>query len=208
MRHQSGQPTRRQFLGAAASCAAHIALLAQAAPAAARTLWQPRSQRKVVAEEPWGRIEQITDGVWALVSTPLQDRKTFSNGAIIAGRERVLVVEAFGSNDGAKWLAGWAQKLTNRPVDDVVITHYHGDHSAGIGGFGPEAERKAARLRATPQTIQLVRADDQQPPAPPTNAAHPPRKQQKISSCPQPSASGLCSPRATSRPRSAHGRKS
>ena len=157
----SSQPTRRQFLGAAASCAAHIALLAQASPAAARTLWQPRTQRKVVVEEPWGRIEQIVDGVWALISTPLQDRKTLSNGAIIAGRNRVLVVEAFASTDGAKWLAGWAQKLTNRPVDDVVITHYHGDHTSGIGGFAAEAERKAARLHATPQTIQLVRADDQ-----------------------------------------------
>jgi glyoxylase-like metal-dependent hydrolase (beta-lactamase superfamily II) len=154
------RPSRREFLGLAASCAAHIALLAQASPAAARTIWQPRQQRKVVAEEPWGRIEQLADGVWSLVSTPLQDRKTLSNGAIIAGSNRVLVVEAFGSTDGAKWLAGWAQKLTGKPIDEVVVTHYHGDHTAGISAFAGEGDRKAARLRATPRTAQLVREDD------------------------------------------------
>ena len=150
--------SRRRFI--ATSCYAWVAAMAAASPAAARQLWRPQQQSKVAAQEPWGRIEQITDGVWALISTPLQDRKTLSNGAIIAGRNRVVVVEAFGSVDGARWLMDCARKLTGRMVDDVIVTHYHGDHTAGIAAGATEGERKASRLRATEATAVLIREDD------------------------------------------------
>jgi glyoxylase-like metal-dependent hydrolase (beta-lactamase superfamily II) len=150
--------SRRHFL--ASSCYAWIAALASASPAKARQLWRPQQQNKVVVQEAWGRIEQISEGVWALISTPLQDRKTLSNGAIIAGKNRVVVVEAFGSVDGARWLADWARKLTGRPVDDMIVTHYHGDHTGGIAAYAKEGERKAARLRTTETTAALIREDD------------------------------------------------
>ena len=148
--------TRREFV--ASSCAAWITRLAAASPAAARQIWRTNNQAKVVIEEPWARIEELADGVWAVVSTPLKDRKTTSNGAIIRGKNRVLVVEAFGSNDGARWLSEWARKLTGRPVDDVIVTHFHADHTGGIGGYGAEGEH--AGLRATSTTVELTLQDD------------------------------------------------
>ncbi|MEX2283056.1 MAG: MBL fold metallo-hydrolase [Gemmatimonadota bacterium] len=150
--------TRRHFI--TSSCYAWVAAMASASPTAARQLWRPQQQSKVVVQEPWGRIEQVAEGVWALISTPLQDRKTLSNGAIIAGRSRVVVVEAFGSVDGARWLSEWARKLTGRMVDDVILTHYHGDHAGGISAYAAEGDRKAARLRATEATAVLIREDD------------------------------------------------
>jgi glyoxylase-like metal-dependent hydrolase (beta-lactamase superfamily II) len=151
------QFTRRAFFRA--SCAAWLTALASASPASAARIWTPRSQKKLIAEEPWGRIEELADGVWALISTPLQDRRTLSNGAILAGRSRVVVVEAFGSTEGAAWLAGWARKLTGRDVDDVIVTHYHADHTAGISAFAPGGQR-AAKLRSTETTLDAVRQDD------------------------------------------------
>lgn len=94
---------------------------------------------RVVVEQPWGRIERIVDGVWAVVSTPLSAgenaMRTFSNGGIVAGTTGLLIVEGFGSADGARWVTEQARKLTGRPPTHVVVTHYHGDHSAGLAGY-------------------------------------------------------------------------
>jgi glyoxylase-like metal-dependent hydrolase (beta-lactamase superfamily II) len=53
-------------------------------------------------------------------------------------------------------------------VDDVVVTHYHADHTGGIGSGGMSAGRAAAAsggatsplLQATSATLELLRADD------------------------------------------------
>lgn len=97
---RNGQMTRRNvircFLGAAAWLAA----------GRRRT---SRAQTALAAREVWARIEAVGDGVWAVVSTPSPDDRTsyatFCNGGIIAGRERVLVFEGFGSADGGAWVA-------------------------------------------------------------------------------------------------------
>lgn len=129
---------RRDFLQLTGSCAAHLGLcggsrvLAAAQSAATST-------HRVVVEQPWGRIEQMSDGVWAMISTPLSGgenaMRTFSNGGIVAGKAGVLVVEGFGSGDGARWIGDQARKLTGRAPTHVVVTHHHGDHSAGLLGY-------------------------------------------------------------------------
>ena len=62
--------SRRAFLKHATSCSAHLGLMAAGAPWFADRLWA-QERYSVVAREPWGRLERIADGVWALVSTPL-----------------------------------------------------------------------------------------------------------------------------------------
>ncbi|HET9581564.1 MAG TPA: MBL fold metallo-hydrolase [Gemmatimonadota bacterium] len=130
---------RRTFLAAAGSCAAHLVLTLGAGTATARRLFAAVPLGRVVGREPWGRLEKLAEGAWALVSTPLAGgegaTRTFSNGGIIAGREGVLVVEGFASEEGATWLAGAARELTGRWPTHVVLTHYHGDHSSGLAGY-------------------------------------------------------------------------
>lgn len=129
---------RREFLQLGGTCAAHLGLCG-GRPVLVTAQAASTPTHRVVVEQPWGRIERIVDGVWALVSTPLSGgenaMRTFSNGGIVAGKTGVLIVEGFGSDDGARWMAEQARTLTGRSPTHVVVTHYHGDHSAGLAGY-------------------------------------------------------------------------
>lgn len=153
--------SRRDFLAHSASCAAHLAALAAGAPLFARRAFAatpPGSARRLAAAEPWGRLEAVSDGIWALISTPLTDRTTLCNGGIIAGRSGVLVIEAFASDAGARWMAERARALTGRAPTHVVITHYHADHTGGLRGLVPGAD---VTLLTTQATRELVTARNQ-----------------------------------------------
>jgi glyoxylase-like metal-dependent hydrolase (beta-lactamase superfamily II) len=110
----------------------------------------------VRAQEPWGRLEEVAEGVWALVSDPFVDRTTLCNGGIVAGRSGVAVVEAFATPRGAAWMAAQARRLTGRGPDVVVVTHYHADHSRGLAGFADGGEGPA--LQMTRATAAAIRA--------------------------------------------------
>ena len=89
--HPPKSYTRRDFLGHSGSCAAHIGIMAAASPMWSRLKWGSQERFPVDASEPWGRLERISEGIWALVSTPLEDRTTLCNGGIVAGRAGVVV---------------------------------------------------------------------------------------------------------------------
>jgi glyoxylase-like metal-dependent hydrolase (beta-lactamase superfamily II) len=147
--------TRRDFLAQSGSCAAHLALAASVMPKAARLLWARNAYGPVVAAEPFGNLEKVSDGVWALVSTPLTgDRTTLSNGGIIVGRSAVLAIEGFNQPQGAAWLAGKARELTGRWPTHVALTHYHSDHANGVAGYLGESQHPT--VRATERTRALI----------------------------------------------------
>jgi glyoxylase-like metal-dependent hydrolase (beta-lactamase superfamily II) len=106
-------------------------------PSFGRSIFKPQQDDKVIATEKWGRLEELADGIWAHIATPFetQDFTTVSNGGIIMGKDRVLAIEAFMQPTGAKWMAEQAKKLTGRWPTDVVVTHFHGDHASGHGGY-------------------------------------------------------------------------
>lgn len=145
--------SRRDFVCRSASCAAHIGLIAAVSPRWTSML-TAQERFPVVASEPWGRIERIADGVWALVSDPLTDRTTLCNGGIIAGRSGVVVIEAFGSDAGASWMMRQARHLTGRDPTHVVLTHFHSDHTGGMQGVVSEA---SPEFLATPVTRDFAR---------------------------------------------------
>jgi len=149
--------TRRDFIRTSGSCLAWLLGLQAAAPAFARRLFAAQ-RGQPVAREPWGRIERVADGIWALISTPLEDRTTLCNGGIVRGRTGLLVIESFARPEGAAWLADQARTLTGRRPDHVVLTHYHGDHTAGIAGYA--RDDGAPQLHLTERTRELVRTQD------------------------------------------------
>ena len=146
---------RRDFLGQSGSCAAHLALASLAMPSALRGAWARRSFGTVVAHEPFGNLEKVADGVWALISTPLNgNNTTVSNGGLIAGKNGVLAIEGFNQTAGAQWLAGQARELTGRWPTHVALTHYHSDHANGMMGYLSQTEHPM--VRATARTRDLV----------------------------------------------------
>jgi glyoxylase-like metal-dependent hydrolase (beta-lactamase superfamily II) len=124
-------------------------------PLAARRPWATSPLGTVVAREPFGNLERVADGVWALISTPLSgDRTTISNGGLIVGRNAVLAIEGFNQPQGAQWLAGKARELTGRWPTHVALTHYHADHANGVAGYLGGSDHP--ELRATKRTRDLV----------------------------------------------------
>src|SRR5690348_11388370 len=147
--------SRRDFLLTTGSCAAHLALAGSVLPAALRSRWSWSPLGSTVAREPFGTLERIADGVWALISNPLGgDRTTISNGGIIAGRNAVLAIEGFNQPQGAAWLAGKARELTGRWPTHVALTHYHADHANGVAGYLTDSQHPS--VRATERTRALV----------------------------------------------------
>jgi glyoxylase-like metal-dependent hydrolase (beta-lactamase superfamily II) len=147
--------TRRAFLQRSGSCAAHLALAAVAMPDAARLAWARAPLDRVLAREPFGSLEKVADGVWALISTPLGgDRTTLSNGGIIAGRNAVLAIEGFNQPQGAEWMAARARDLTGKWPTHVALTHYHADHANGVAGYLTGAQHPV--VRSTARTRDLV----------------------------------------------------
>ena len=149
--------SRRAFVAQTGSCAAHIALAAAVTPGALRAAWANSSVGKIVATEPFGSLEKVADGIWALISTPLGgDRTTLSNGGLIAGRSGVLAIEGFNQPGGASWLATKAREITGKWPTHVVVTHYHADHANGVAGYLSGDTKALPTVRATERTRDLV----------------------------------------------------
>lgn len=127
---------RRRFLARVLQAAGLGGLVAPALQGSASGLFASSPEDspapRIRQETPWGRLEEVADGIWALVSTPLEDATTLCNGGIVAGRDGVLLVEAYGSPEGLLWMARQARARTGRWPDRIVVTHYHGDHTAGL----------------------------------------------------------------------------
>jgi len=146
---------RREFLAQSGACAAHLALAAGMMPAALRNAWAHTPNSAIVAREPFGNLERVADGVWALISTPLKgDQTTVANGGIISGRNGVLAIEGFQTPEGATWLAGKARQLTGKWPTHVALTHYHADHASGVSGYFTDSDHP--KVESTSRTIQLV----------------------------------------------------
>ena len=130
---------RREFVASLGACGTYVATALAMGGTAARQGFAARPRGRVMTTEPWGRLEEIADGAWALISTPLAEHPrahlTVANGGIVAGRNGVAIIEGLVSEEGARWLSAAARELTGRDPDHVVLTHYHGDHSSGLSAY-------------------------------------------------------------------------
>ncbi|WP_439105802.1 MBL fold metallo-hydrolase [Congregibacter sp.] len=126
-----------------------------ASPGLLRGVSAAPGKHRVVAERPFARIVEVGDGVFAVVSTPLDSDgrfaapQTLCNGGLIVGDDRILSIDAYYQPTGAAWVNEQAKKLFGRPVSDVICTHLHLDHTGGLAGFqngeiGPEIYMTAA----------------------------------------------------------------
>jgi cyclase len=90
-------------------------------------------------------LERITDGVYAAMGR--DGSPTISNAGIVDLGNRTLIFDAFESPEAGADLQKAAERLTERPVTYVILSHAHSDHSAGSQAFDPEVP-----LLSTPAT--------------------------------------------------------
>lgn len=156
--HVKGLSRRGLITGLAATGAA-VGLASLSAPTTASTF---PTFGKVVDEQPFARLEEIGTGIWGVVSTPLNPDGSFNpaaiatlcNGGIIAGDEKVVAIDGSFQPAGSAWLADLAQKLTGKAVSDVIVTHFHADHTGGLAGYQRGAT--GPNIIATATTNQLI----------------------------------------------------
>ena len=134
-------PNRRDFLKRCfdTSCGFSATLLL--APVLSRRAYGQEVFGDVIGKRSFARIEKMADGVWALISTPFNNRgqagslKTHSNGGLIVGKDKILAIDSYRTAEGASYMAEACQFLTGRLPDYVVNTHFHFDHLGGTRGF-------------------------------------------------------------------------
>lgn len=78
-------------------------------------------------------LHTVADGVWAAIVVP--GSGALGNAAIIDLGDSTVVVDTFSLPQAAVFLKEAAVKLTGKPVQYVVNTHYHGDHHYGNQAF-------------------------------------------------------------------------
>jgi glyoxylase-like metal-dependent hydrolase (beta-lactamase superfamily II) len=72
----------------------------------------------------------LFEGLSALGS---KDNHNFiSNAGLIVGPEGAVLVDALGSPELARALLVAIRKITDKPLTDVILTHYHADHVYGL----------------------------------------------------------------------------
>jgi cyclase len=95
------------------------------------------------ASDPAGgrRVLELAPGVYATLQ-PTEERFDDTNSLFVVGDEGVLVVDPPSIPDAASFLLEAIRERTALPVDVVVNTHWHGDHTEGnaavVEAFGPD----------------------------------------------------------------------
>jgi cyclase len=140
--------TRRQVIGVAGSAAFATAFMRRGAAAQS-----PSTAPAAPAAPPGGafgsppatdirtELRRLSPSVLAFLQreAPGQSNFSVSNFGIVEGPRSLLAIDAGGGPQHARNFLRAAQSL-GKPVDRVVITHEHPDHSVGLTQFPPGIE--------------------------------------------------------------------
>lgn len=86
------------------------------------------------------------EGVAALGS-PF-NRNFISNAGVMVAPEGVIVIDALGSPALAEELIGLIRTVTDKPIQYVIVTHYHADHIYGLQTFMDQGATVIAHVNA------------------------------------------------------------
>jgi len=79
----------------------------------------------------FARVSKLADGVYVTIADPSKGSQCLSNGGILVGRERTLLVEGHFQPAGAALEIEAAGMLSKAPILGAVNTHFHLDHTFG-----------------------------------------------------------------------------
>ncbi|HYL60978.1 MAG TPA: MBL fold metallo-hydrolase [Candidatus Methylomirabilis sp.] len=130
--------SRRSFL-ANASCFGAFYAAAKLIPLpalAAELADDPRISQTPIVDKGFVSIRRIGEGLYASISDTSKGFTTISNGGFLIGRDAALVIEGFGSPEGAGIQADALRSVSKVPIKAALDTHYHFDHSMGNSYYG------------------------------------------------------------------------
>ncbi len=82
---------------------------------------------------PVSKNSYYAQGVSALGSA--LNKNFISNAGVVIGPTGVIVIDALGSPALGTQLIAEIKKLTDKPIQFVIVTHYHADHIYGLQSF-------------------------------------------------------------------------
>jgi glyoxylase-like metal-dependent hydrolase (beta-lactamase superfamily II) len=109
--------------------------------AAWATAWAQTPKAEAIAPGVW-----FVQGVSALGSSA--NRNFISNAAFVVTDSGVVVIDALGSPPLAAELLAEIRRITDKPVTQVIVTHYHADHVYGLQAFKAAGAEIIAHTRA------------------------------------------------------------
>jgi len=112
----------------------------------------PKLELKQVSEHAY-----YVEGLFAL-GTPI-NQNFISNAGVVIAPEGVVVIDALGSPALAQQLVQEIAKVTDKPIQYVIVTHYHADHVYGLQVFRDLGAKiiaqEAGKLYLTSETAKL-----------------------------------------------------
>jgi glyoxylase-like metal-dependent hydrolase (beta-lactamase superfamily II) len=96
------------------------------------------------------RIEKVADQVWVIRQAEPFHLQPVGNVTLIEQSDGLVLIDAGGSPGSGRRIADLVRSVSARPVKAIVITHWHGDHTLGLGAI--KTAWPAARVIATVQT--------------------------------------------------------
>ncbi|OVZ64428.1 MULTISPECIES: MBL fold metallo-hydrolase [unclassified Pigmentiphaga] len=81
-------------------------------------------------------MRELADGVFAYVQpNGAHGNAGYSNAGLIVGPEHCVVIDTLGTNSMHEAFIGAIQRVTDKPVGRVLLTHHHVDHILGTHRF-------------------------------------------------------------------------
>lgn len=129
-----------------------IAVLAMCVGAMAHANEPPELKLQQVSEHAY-----YAEGLFEL-GTPL-NQNFISNAGVVIAPKGVVVIDALGSPALAERLVAEIRKITDKPIEYVIVTHYHADHVYGLQVFKDLGAKVIAqeqgKLYLTSETAKL-----------------------------------------------------
>jgi glyoxylase-like metal-dependent hydrolase (beta-lactamase superfamily II) len=130
--------SRRRFIaqtscfGAFYAAARLIALPGLAEKVAADS----RISQTPIVDKGFASVRKVGDGLYATISDPSKGYTTVCNGGFLVGKDGAMLIEGFGSPEGASFQMDALRLVTQVAVKGALDTHYHFDHSMGNSFYG------------------------------------------------------------------------
>jgi cyclase len=102
-------------------------------------------------------FKEIADGVFAYIQAggPGISNLNISNAGLILGPEANVAVDALWAPPMTRDFIGHIRRTSKNPVDHLLITHHHGDHTYGAGFFRPAEIVSHSRCREVLSTMTV-----------------------------------------------------